>query len=270
MARKPKEQDLNFFEELKASSIDLPVAVQNEFAAMVSRTYSSQTLGVPQSQIPSLPFSHPLVEQYLPGVNTMGGVEAALNRSLITPLMGMTQRITENKGSLDPSSVFSDLYYGALDAARTYQPTHQGRPSTFSHFALRSAFQSTSSGNRRDMQGLSIDQFVGEDGDLLPSAPSALTVSDDYVPGGQTAPYKAPPKRWYDSLTNVQSPIPSPFYAPEGQGFLSNGQLNPSLTNKPAPGLSQVVIQPNEMRQFVREYATDEADRRGLTRWRLH
>src|SRR5687767_13136488 len=66
MARKPRNQDINFFEELASSAINLPVAVQDELAAMVSRAYSSQTLGVPQDQISALPFAHPLADQYLP------------------------------------------------------------------------------------------------------------------------------------------------------------------------------------------------------------
>jgi hypothetical protein len=281
---KPEYQ--NFFDEVGATAIDLPVAVQNELAAMVQRTYSSQTLGVPQSQIPSLPFQHPLLDQHLPGVNTIGGVEDALQRSVIPQVLGMTQRVMDNRGSVDPTSIFSDLYFGTIDAARTYQPTRNNKPVTFAHYATRQAFQAGSSAHRKAFSGLSIDQFTGDDGDLMPGAPSGLTVNDvqldtmlddiagvrTFTPSAPVAPFETPSKRWFDPLGKVNASVPSPFYAPAGQGFLTNGQINPNLTTRPklvnneaSPlhgtplnGLQQVSVTPDEMRQLTSQIAADK------------
>jgi hypothetical protein len=255
-----RDEYQNFFDEIAASAINLPVSVQNELAGMVQRTYSSQTLGVPQSQIPGLPIQHPLLDQHLPGVNTIGGIENALQRSIIPQLLGMTQRVTENRGSTDPTSIFSDLYAGTFNAAQTFQPTHNGRPTTFAHYATRQAFQAGSTTHRREFRGVSIDQFVNDDGDLMNNAPSALVspgFEDDYVPGGATAPYTTPAKHWFDPLAKVEHNIPSPFYAPKGQRFLVGGQLNPNLSFVPREGLHQVSITPRQMQSYVSNVASN-------------
>src|SRR5512133_3150472 len=151
---KMRKDNQNFFDQMAGSSIQLPVAVQNELAAMVQRAYSSQTLGVDPSQIGSLPINlDPRYAQHLPGVNTMGGIEAALQQSVMPQLLGMTQRVVENRGNADASAIFSDLYSGSIGAARNYNPDQ----STFAHFASRQAFEAASTSRRSEFRGVSLD-----------------------------------------------------------------------------------------------------------------
>lgn len=278
MAKRRAHRDDNyqstFFDELKASSTNVPFPLQQKTAEFIASAYHAR----PDAADLPLPSSLAKELSAFGPVGTIGDAQNLILSSHYGTMGEFAQGVINNPGSrLSIGDVFSTLTEAGLNAFRGYDPT-QSAFSTHLVHSMRDALVDA----RRSM--LPSGSEAGLDSIAVPFEDPTDETS---AWSGTTAPYgtpdgeEAPVKTWVQSLYeniagNVQSgpvtaygvngegfvpsvvPLPHPdgktlptgFYAPDGQGLMLGGQLNPNLSTRPIKGWKQVWVGADDIREY--------------------